>query len=562
MELLRGSVNDRAWGLTLAAFAQRRTTGELSVATPHGHIRVAFRDGNVVGAMSPVSSDSAVRVGVQLNLIISSAVQDLIRRVTASPSRDEVDVIAEVIRLPADQLRKLRRRVVAVRAARTFAFEHAAYAVSNEITLPVSAGNELDTRAVIYLGARMHATAERMASDLRLLGMRVTFTPELEEDLVQFGFGALEQPILDGLRAGRTLAEVVAANPEIDLRLAQAVTYALATWTSPPSAVMPRAISASEAPMLDLDAPDQPQAQQDIGAGTSVSFRARTGSNPPSASQSGSFPARSPSNPTNPVPASHTIPPPRSSSSPGIPTRPVSASTPPVGTPRVPASASTPPLGVPRTTTRPSSPPVRPTPVPSLSSPAVARTISALGVKPSGTGSGIPATGSSPRLTRQSGQHPAIPPSASTSSPGIKTEKTPQELRAEALDARKRGEMALRREQLPQAIEEFNRAVNLDPKNGAAQALLAWAQFCAAPDKAAVANETRRTLATAALNTEEPVAKLYLGRVERMLGRDKEALRHFQEVLFEHPRNTEAASEVRVLESRLQNSSSKPFFKK
>ena len=58
--------------------------------------------------------------------------------------------------------------------------------------------------------------------------------------------------------------------------------------------------------------------------------------------------------------------------------------------------------------------------------------------------------------------------------------------------------MALRRDQLAQAIEAFQMAVELQPKESEYQALLAWAQFAAAPDKTAVAAATRKTLLRAA----------------------------------------------------------------
>jgi hypothetical protein len=45
-------------------------------------------------------------------------------------------------------------------------------------------------------------------------------------------------------------------------------------------------------------------------------------------------------------------------------------------------------------------------------------------------------------------------------------------------------------------------------------------------------------------------ARFYLGRVERMLGRDAEAQRHFRDVLAASPGHVEAAAELRVLELR------------
>jgi curved DNA-binding protein CbpA len=123
-------------------------------------------------------------------------------------------------------------------------------------------------------------------------------------------------------------------------------------------------------------------------------------------------------------------------------------------------------------------------------------------------------------------------------------------MRAE--EAFKGGEMALRREQLTQAVEAFSLAVELQPKEPEYQALLAWAQFAAAKDKNAIAVPTRKALLRAAEANDRSIsARFYLGRVERMLGREKEALLQFQEVLRIKPGHSEAASEVRVLESRL-----------
>jgi hypothetical protein len=123
-------------------------------------------------------------------------------------------------------------------------------------------------------------------------------------------------------------------------------------------------------------------------------------------------------------------------------------------------------------------------------------------------------------------------------------------MRAE--EAFKQGEMALRREQLQQAIDHFKMACELQPKEAEYQALLAWTVFAASPDKAAVAIPTRKALIRAAeANEQSPTASFYLGRVERMLGREKEALMHFQNVLSIKPNHTEAQSEVRILYQRL-----------
>jgi tetratricopeptide (TPR) repeat protein len=122
----------------------------------------------------------------------------------------------------------------------------------------------------------------------------------------------------------------------------------------------------------------------------------------------------------------------------------------------------------------------------------------------------------------------------------------------EAEEAFRKAELALRRDQPQAAVAELEHAIQLNPDEADYHALLAWAQFCAAADKMAVASGTRMLLDKAIQRSPRSVtARFYLGRVERMLGRDQEALRLFREVLAMAPGHTEAAAELRVLEARL-----------
>src|SRR5262245_53092763 len=111
--LASGSVSDRPWGMTVGALARRGLTGELTVAADGRQYRVAFNEGAIVGAHSPLASDAVVRVALTGNLITSTQVNEITRRVTAAPDRDEVDVLAELVRLAPEQTMKLRRRLVA-----------------------------------------------------------------------------------------------------------------------------------------------------------------------------------------------------------------------------------------------------------------------------------------------------------------------------------------------------------------------------------------------------------------------------------------------------------------
>jgi tetratricopeptide (TPR) repeat protein len=125
----------------------------------------------------------------------------------------------------------------------------------------------------------------------------------------------------------------------------------------------------------------------------------------------------------------------------------------------------------------------------------------------------------------------------------------------EAEEAFRRGELALKRDQPHAAVTELELAIQLNPDEADYHALLAWSQFCAAPDKMAIASTTRSQLDKAIQRSPQAVAaRFYLGRVERMLGRDQEALRHFREVLTAAPGHSDAAAELRVIEARLGGS--------
>ncbi|HLL21124.1 MAG TPA: hypothetical protein VK427_03285, partial [Kofleriaceae bacterium] len=120
------------------------------------------------------------------------------------------------------------------------------------------------------------------------------------------------------------------------------------------------------------------------------------------------------------------------------------------------------------------------------------------------------------------------------------------------------GESALKRDDIPRAVEDLGRACQLAPNNLEYMMLYAWAQFCASHDKLAVYPETRKALEKAIFKGDKPVlARFYLGRVERMVGHDREAMNHFIEVLLDEPNNREAKTELRVLEQRIANAPKK-----
>lgn len=575
--LARGSVTDRPWGLTFGALGVRGLTGELAVVADGKTYRVAFDQGAIVAAHSPLASDAAVRIALTANLITSTQVSDITRRMAATPQRDELDMLAEYARLGPDQAQRLRRRLVAHRAARAASLDRGDFTVEDGFTLPVVPGNELDVRAVCYLATKNNFAEERMGSELAALGGRFKLKEEAVGDLAQYGFTELEKPVLEMLLEGADLVDVEAANPSLGARGVRAIVYALVSCaaceirsstqavrsvrSSPPTTPPPRAHGHTSQPVRAPAAspPSQPVAAR-----------------PPPAPA----PSRVPPSPAPPIDAA---PPVRMRTPTGQPPmqtaplreqRPSTAAAPRRAKRNTAATQEIDQLlahklplldqGVDHFTLlglsqHASAEEIRQTYF-MLARKLHPDRLSAIGV--------VDEARNAQRLMAQINAAFAVLDDAAKRSEyvailerGGESAVREQEAQADEMamrimraeEAFRQGEMALRRDQLPQAVAAFQNAVDLQPNESEYQALLAWAQFASAADKNAVAAQTRRALLKAAeANDRSLTARFYLGRVERMLGKEREALQHFQDVLRIKPSHGEAASEARVLEQRLK----------
>lgn len=653
-ELARGTVLDRPWGQTLAALASRGLTGEVTAISDGKAYLISFDQGIVVAASSPLGSDAAVRVALTGHLVSSTQVADIVRKQAAAPDREEIDVLAEAARLSPDQAMRLRRRVLAQRAARTFCLDRGEFVVDDTITLPLIPGSELDIRTVVYLGARQFLSESRLNAELDQLGGWFQIKPEAIEDLPQFGFGDGEQSVVEPLIRGADLIEL--QRPELDQRMVHAVVYSLVCTNM--CMIEPNPRSARRVPAATL--PPRPRPEDLVDSPTlrrsevqdpptqhrPAADRASPTAAPPRSPSPTAAPPRSPTPtaapPRSPSPTaapprtpSTTAAPPRSGASPTSPPRSKSQTVPPG--PRLPSrSSEAPPVG-PRSSSSTSPPPMSRSPsrtippptstvfvdtptavgrkkVPTLAPPARRRQTDAptlaiealiksklaiqtqnvdhyamIGVPRDATATQIrvayfalarqlhpdrlTALGIDDTERRAQGlfaelntafgilsdprrreEYTAILQRGGAD--GIRAEQAEAEELTkrvvEGEEAFRKGEMALRRDQIETAINELSRAVELNPDEADYHATLAWARFCGAPDKMAAATTTRKALDKAIkLSPEAVTPRFFLGRVERMLGRDPEALRLFREVLDEMPHHVEAGSEVRAIEARM-----------
>lgn len=630
-EVARGTVTDRPWGRTLATLALRSFNGQLTVHADGKPYAIAFANGAVAGATSPLAIDSAIRVAMTNGLLAASQVADVVRRQSSDPTRDEIDLVATQARLGADHALRLRRWVIAQRAARTFALDAGEFVIDDVATIPLARGAEIDVRAVIHYGARQNFSDDRLDRELAMFGSFYRLRPDALDELAQYGFAndANERVILERMRSGASLEELEQLGT--DPRAVRAMVYALVSYNAcEVDGPAPRAARTTTGPRP----PDPPTIRRlDVRSPTGQTAVSRAATPPHGVRQTTppqSEPRPLTAPPRNSEPrATVTTPPPRT------------ATTAP---PRVTASGANEPARV-RVTTPPraiaitSEPPTTrfearldPNGAPGIAAGTVPPTVVSRQAKrasssPPSERNNTSITdvraliGQRAKLISDDGSHYEILGITRTadaeairkayfaiarrlhpdrlqsigfvddardahrvfahintafgvlSDPVRRAEYDnllrhggaaavrEQQARAEEMaqrvlaaeEAFRLGEQLLQRDQLVTAIDQFTRAIELNPDESDYHAMLAWARFCAAHDKQIAAPAARNSLERAIGRSPRAVtAHFYLGRVERMLGRDAQALHHFQQVLALEPHHREAAAEMRALEQRIK----------
>lgn len=220
-----GRIDTIPWGSALFGFAARCLTGVVSLN--FGSHELRFDAGIVVAAKAPMTEVDPIRLAVGFGLLEARYQAETRKRITEQPARDDLEIIAEVAELDSDGTQRLRRKILARRAASTFGVEGGGFEVVEDGA--ATGGQGIDVQPIIYLGALLHANQPRLIRDMEKLGDRFKLRPGAREQLERFGFTEGEGPIVDALAQPRTVSELVAAARPLDAHEALAALYALAS---------------------------------------------------------------------------------------------------------------------------------------------------------------------------------------------------------------------------------------------------------------------------------------------------------------------------------------------
>ena len=229
MLLARGAVQDRPFGKTIGTIARRGVTAQLTAQSDGGTYAIAFDRGHIVAAKSPSLADSAAAVALAADVLSPTQVTTVERWLEAVPDADELQIIANVGLIRGDELHRLRRRLIAQRAARMVALEHGDFVLASEITLQVVPDCEMHVGGVVYQAARLYIYETQLRAIVATLGTRFELRPDAYDELPYYGFGDAEKPFLRALSAGVSVETIHNMPATGDRRVAMAMLYALAS---------------------------------------------------------------------------------------------------------------------------------------------------------------------------------------------------------------------------------------------------------------------------------------------------------------------------------------------
>jgi DnaJ-domain-containing protein 1 len=555
--------------------------------------RSSWEGGQVIAATSPSPADSIGRVALNAGLATTTLLGSFLDQSRRQPDRDQLALFVELARLQPRQTADLKRRLMAQRALRMFGVPGAGYSVNNARSMRAEPElGTLDVRWLIYQGIRLHYPIERLQTEMgQVLAHRFRLAADAMAGLAAFGFGEVEQTALFALQGSALSAnELVVACPGLDKIKVLALVYALVAS----DCLEPGGAAPEEAGHNPLTA----QVNQRIGADelagvvraqhSARGSGANESSNQDFAGRSGQSPAKSsnqnsarPTRLARPSPPNNTVGPPgppvdnrprrrRRSTAASRHSRAQKISTLGMNQSGVTADEVRWLIDEKARLVDESANHYRLLGVQFGAGDSDVRIayfklakrlhpdrLQALGVLDSGDDAQRVFAAINQAFQVLSDRRKAAEYRMMLEAGGLATELDDAD--AEQVFARilaaeeafRLGEMALKRSHWPEALERFEQAVDLNPQEGEHFAYLAWTQWCAADDKKAVLAAVGEVFATATeISPKSPVVFLLRAHVARQAGDLARAERLYRKVLKLEPSNTEAETELRILQTQ------------
>src|SRR5204863_5863756 len=117
--------------------------------------------GVVVEASSPLAVDSILRVAMKTHPMSKLRSEEIRYALAEAPRDAELEIVAGMLNLTAAQSAAFQRTLVTQRAARTFAVDEGEYELEPLAPSPI-VPDGVDVRRVIFIGARMNLSTDRM----------------------------------------------------------------------------------------------------------------------------------------------------------------------------------------------------------------------------------------------------------------------------------------------------------------------------------------------------------------------------------------------------------------
>lgn len=266
--LASGMVRDRPLGALLYALCAQGFSGRIVFADAGRQYWIEISRGAIVDAFSPDAADSLAKLAIKTGLATKTQITSFLAARKARPDVGEADALAEAANLDAAHVQQLRRLQIAQAAARTFSLENASFRCE---AAPVAARDGVITvEWVVFQGLRRYYSKERLLRELApLSGKTIHLGGRSTEELAPFAFTHEEDSILQALRTPSTVREL-AQSTGSDHQHLLAVIYAL--WatgnlvqegesTAPEPAVTTTAAAPAPAPAPTPAQPTAPAAE-------------------------------------------------------------------------------------------------------------------------------------------------------------------------------------------------------------------------------------------------------------------------------------------------------------